>query len=65
MWKHMLVGLRIKQRIDGYAVEGEDNNEIEKFEEAGMDTDDSDEYVDENGGGFFPSHDGGGGFLLE
>jgi xeroderma pigmentosum group C-complementing protein len=61
-WKRFLVGLRIKERVDGYAVEGEDE-EAKHGPEHGNDksemevrdgSEDSDEYVDDGGGGFFP-----------
>jgi len=53
MWKRFLISLRIKERIDGYAVEGEDEVEQEVVpddEDSGVD----EEYVDDDGGGFFP-----------
>lgn len=51
MWKRFLAGLRIRERIEGYEIEGERDTamryEIEKAE-------DEDEYV---GGGFLPDRD--------
>lgn len=56
VWKRFLVGLRIKERVDGYADE-----ENEGMEERRMDVEESEEsegYVgeddDHGGGGFFP-----------
>lgn len=66
MWKKFLIGLRIKERVDGYDVEGEgpDGNTVNDVE-----SDDSDVYVpdDDEGGGFLPDDDddGGGGFFPE
>lgn len=58
MWKRFLVGLRIKERVDGYAEEGEmaDYGRGEVLVSGDEDGDeDSDEYVDDGGGGgFFP-----------
>lgn len=79
MWKRFMIGLRIKERIEGYEVEGEIDvvkKELEKVDE---------EMEDEEGGGFVPERDevnaeptvarsyyqyptengGGGGFLPE
>lgn len=79
MWKRFMIGLRIKERIEGYDVEGERDvvkEELEKVDE---------EMEDEEGGGFVPERDevnaeptvarsyyqyptgddGGGGFLPE
>ncbi|KAF4628956.1 hypothetical protein G7Y89_g9193 [Cudoniella acicularis] len=47
------VGLRIKKRVDGYVIEGEEEAETPTRQDD-FDDDDSDEYVDEGGGGFFP-----------
>lgn len=78
-WKRFMIGLRIKERIEGYDVEGERavvKEELEKVDE---------EMEDEEGGGFVPQRDevnaeptvarsyyqyptgddGGGGFLPE
>jgi xeroderma pigmentosum group C-complementing protein len=50
MWKRLLVGLRIKERVDGYEVEGEEPDVVpQDDDDSGMDTD---EYVDDGGGGF-------------
>jgi xeroderma pigmentosum group C-complementing protein len=51
MWKRFIVGLRIKERVDGYEIEGEEA-EVEPVEhDSGME---SEEYMDDGGGGFFP-----------
>lgn len=52
MWKKFMVGLRIKERVDGYEIEGEkrDDPPLEE-DDSGME---SEEYVDDGGGGFFP-----------
>jgi xeroderma pigmentosum group C-complementing protein len=63
MWKRFLVALRVKERIDAYAVEGEDGDERvqEVVEEEMQEVDDNDEgmtseeyFDDGEGGGFFP-----------
>jgi xeroderma pigmentosum group C-complementing protein len=54
MWKRFLVSLRIKERVDTYEVEGEENNDPEfqaEGNDSGMDTE---EYDDDEAGGFFP-----------
>lgn len=54
MWKKFMIGLRIKERVAGYEVEGEigDSLQLEDsvVEESGME---SEEYVDDGAGGFF------------
>lgn len=53
-WKRFMIGLRIKQRVDSYVVEGEEvqQSTIEVQEDdSGME---SEEYEDDGGGGFFP-----------
>ena len=51
MWKRLLISLRIKERVDGYEVEGEKPDVVPQRDD---DSDlDSDEYVDDGGGGFF------------
>lgn len=66
MWKRFLVGLRIKQRVDGYAIEGEEED-ANAFDEG--DESEGTEYIDEDeygGGGFITDDDdGGGGFIPE
>lgn len=56
MWKRMLVALRIKERIDSYA--GDDEAlpmaDVPDMGQVRGDEEDSDEYVDDGGGGFFP-----------
>ena len=54
LWKRFLVSLRIKERVDMYEVEGEENGDPEIQDEendSGMDTE---EYDDDEAGGFFP-----------
>lgn len=53
MWKRFLVSLRIKERVDAYEIEGEDEvSEGDKFNDEDLD---SEEYIDDGeGGGFFP-----------
>ncbi|KAL4787323.1 hypothetical protein BJX76DRAFT_318888 [Aspergillus varians] len=48
-WKHFLLKLRIVERVRGYAVEGEADDEASGFEKS--------EGPDEMGGGFFPEPD--------
>lgn len=64
MWKRFLIGLRIKERVDMYEVEGEDKKDTAEeempnlYDEEDDDVDDgmeSEEYIE----------DGAGGFLLE
>lgn len=58
VWKRFLVGLRIKERVDGYADEENEGVEERKMDvvEESEESEESDEYVDddEGGGGFFP-----------
>ncbi|KAH8684449.1 hypothetical protein BGZ60DRAFT_466887 [Tricladium varicosporioides] len=70
MWKKFLIGLRIKERVDRYDVEGEEGEDtgVKNGAIGDSESDDSDVYVpdDEGGGGFFPDDDeGGGGFFPE
>lgn len=78
MWKRFMIGLRIKERIEGYDVEGEGDVVKEELEKV-------DEEMEDEGGGFVPDRDmviaeptvarpyyqhptgldGGGGFLPE
>ena len=52
MWKRLMVGLRIKERVDAYGIEGEEPEEdIQEDDGKGME---SEEYEYEGGGGFFP-----------
>lgn len=56
MWKRFLVGLRIKERVDGYEVEGERDEVGEDggrsvVEDSGME---SEVYDEDEAGGFFP-----------
>lgn len=65
MWKRFLVGLKIKARVDGYAIDGEGDGSVQDESEA------SDVYVPDDyddGGGFIPDDDDddeGGGFIPE
>lgn len=57
LWKRLLVGLRIRKRIDDrYVVEGEESDPIpEEVPEVADVESDISEYVDDGqGGGFFP-----------
>ena len=54
LWKRFLAGLRIRERIEGYDIEGDDSVTRE------IATDDDDQSDNEGGGGFFPSRDGDG-----
>lgn len=58
MWKRLMIGLRIKERVDAYEVEGEEKEDIQDDDE-GMR---SEEYDMDEAGGFFPGDDGGGFF---
>jgi xeroderma pigmentosum group C-complementing protein len=49
MWKRFLTSLRIKERVDGYEVEGEEQDIVQDENDSGME---SEEYVDDGGGGF-------------
>lgn len=50
MWKRLLISLRIKERVDGYEVEGEERDFVPQDEDdSGMN---SEEYIDDGGGGF-------------
>ena len=51
MWRRLLAGLRIRARIDGYNVEGED--EVPPEPQVGLE----DEPLDYEAGGFFPTGD--------
>ncbi|KAA6413442.1 MAG: DNA repair Rad4 [Lasallia pustulata] len=52
MWKKFMVGLRIRERIEGYDVEGERDVVKEELEKA------DEEIEDDEGGGFLPDRDG-------
>lgn len=64
MWKRFMVGLRIKERVDAYEVEGEEkaNEESSGHDDEGME---SEEYDMDEGGGFLQDEDMEGGFLPE
>ena len=51
MWRRFLISLRIKEQVDGYEIEGEepDIGPQQDEDDSGMDTE---EYVDDGGGGF-------------
>jgi xeroderma pigmentosum group C-complementing protein len=65
MWKRFLHGLRIKQRVDGYDIEGDEPHVVQDYgaesEASGIVRDDDDdedmesdeEYIDDDGGGGF------------
>lgn len=57
MWKRFLIGLRIKERVDTYEVEGEDGGDVDidkaDDDDEGMRSEEY-EYDDDGGGGFFP-----------
>lgn len=62
MWKKLMVGLRIKERVDTYKEEGEDDSDSDVYME---DEDDgkgieSEEFDMDEAGGFLPGDDGGG-----
>lgn len=57
MWKRFVVGLRIKERVDAYAFEGEEDDDQKWEADVDEEMDDyNDEYMDDEdgGGGFFP-----------
>lgn len=57
MWKRFMMGLRVKERIATYKIEGEEDEDEDvqpedaAIEDSGME---SEEYVSDGGGGFFP-----------
>ena len=54
-WRHLLMALRIKQRVDGYEVEGEQADFVQDpIEEDHEIETESDGYSDYGGGGFLP-----------
>ena len=55
MWRRLLAGLRIRERIEGYEVEGERDAAIGREM---ADTEDEDWHDDNEGGGFLPDRDG-------
>ncbi|KFY26963.1 hypothetical protein V493_03773 [Pseudogymnoascus sp. VKM F-4281 (FW-2241)] len=60
MWKRFMVGLRIKERVDAYEVEGEEKEKEDEYiqdDDEGMQ---SEEYDMDEAGGFFPEDEGGG-----
>ena len=57
MWKRLLAGLRIRERIEGYDIEGERDTKMKEDMEAVDEDDDED---NNEGGGFLPDRDAGG-----
>ncbi|OAF62082.2 hypothetical protein VC83_01612 [Pseudogymnoascus destructans] len=58
MWKRFMVGLRIKERVDAYEIEGEEKeDEYIQDDDEGMQ---SEEYDMDEAGGFFPEDEGRG-----
>ena len=53
MWKKFLAGLRIRERIDSYDIEGERDTAM-KY---GMEKADADAEIEDEGGGFLPDRD--------
>ena len=53
MWRRFLTGLRIRERIEGYDVEGQRDDEYENRAEV----EDGQADAHDDGGGFFPDHD--------
>ena len=49
-WKRFMVRLRIKERADGYEIEGEEAKVESVEDDSGME---SEEYIDDGDGGFF------------
>ncbi|KAL8848644.1 MAG: hypothetical protein Q9221_006318 [Calogaya cf. arnoldii] len=57
-WRKMIRGLKVRQRVKGYQIEGEDT---EKVEEAATEVEDDEmenEEEEDGGGGFFPEYGG-------
>ena len=54
MWKRLLAGLRIRERIEGYNIEGERDETLKEVMEK---IDDDEEYDKGDSGGFFPACD--------
>lgn len=50
MWKRFMAGLRVRERIDGYDIEGERDAVYEEMDKA-------EKVMDEDGGGFVPDRD--------
>ena len=67
MWKKFMVGLRIKERVDTYKKEGEDDSDSDVYMDDGGDDGkgmESEEFDSEEADGFLPD-DNGGGFIPE
>ncbi|KAL8679711.1 MAG: hypothetical protein Q9186_004029 [Xanthomendoza sp. 1 TL-2023] len=54
MWRKMIRGLRVRERVKGYQIEGEDAEGVEESERAQESEEEQDEDDDEEGGGFLP-----------
>lgn len=58
MWKRMLIGLRVIQRVSGYGGDQDQDEDEEEPEKVTDSVDDAEsdvsEYIEEEGGGFFP-----------
>jgi xeroderma pigmentosum group C-complementing protein len=52
MWKRFLHSLRIKERVDGYDVEG-DEPDVVQDDDDDEDVESDEEYIDDDGGGGF------------
>lgn len=57
VWKRFLVGLRIRERIEGYDIEGERDTAIRYAMEEAKDEDEDEDGDDDEGGGFLPDRD--------
>lgn len=57
MWKRFLAGLRIRQRIEGYDIEGERDTAMKYEMEKAKDLDEDED--EDEGGGFLPDRDAG------
>ena len=53
MWKRLLAGLRIRERIEGYEVEGE----RDAIDQTHSQLDEDEDYKSDEGGGFFPAQE--------
>lgn len=56
MWKRLLAGLRVRERIEGYEIEGE-RIEAVKEEMEKVEVEDEDDDDDDDAGGFLPDQD--------
>lgn len=53
-WRHFIMSLRIKKRIDGYEVDGEENPNVYTPEQEDVVDEGAESEEDYGGGGFFP-----------